>query len=260
MGRRRCVFFCLIGSLGLLAAPGLRAQEPPAPPDSAAVCVPPPTDGLALSSPDDAYEPDLVTTVSTLTAFWCRTLSQPPFDRTYAPPATVMPYNADAGVDAPWCGDQQMVENNAAYCLFTNTVAWDEDLLKSLYTTHGDFAAMFVLAHEWAHGIQFQTGMHRGRYASIAVELQADCLGGAWARYISEEVQAVDGEMGLLEQGDIDEVTSSLLYARDPLGTPWLDEGAHGTFRERVRAFNDGLEGGVEACVGKQLPQRVRER
>src|SRR5690606_3800328 len=71
------------------------------------------------------------------------------------------------------------------------------DDLRRQFGAPGDFAQAYVIAHEVGHHVQNQRGLlGRGDAHSIEVELQADCLAGAWAR-------SADAR-GLVEVGDVD--------------------------------------------------------
>jgi predicted metalloprotease len=140
---------------------------------------------------------------------------------------------------------------NAFYCSENDLIQWDEALLLDMYETFGDFAASFAIAHEWGHAMQARLGLLTNGSATIQRELQADCFAGAWARYVED--------LGILEKGDIDEATLGLFAARDAIGTPWLQPGAHGTGQQRIVAFSHGQEGGVQRCFGA-APHQVIER
>lgn len=111
----------------------------------------------------------------------------------------------------------------------------------------GDFAQAYVIAHELGHHVQDIEGkLGPGGASSVAVELQADCLAGAWAK---------DAERrGELEVGDIDEA----LNAAAQIGDDTLEKKAgqavqpekwtHGSSAQRSGSFKKGYAGGAEAC------------
>src|SRR6185312_8449746 len=106
------------------------------------------------------------------------------------------------------------------------------------YVQGGDFAASFVLAHEFGHAMQ--TRLPRPEQLGLLRELQADCFAGAWSAWVSDR--------GLLAAGDLDEAILAVFSARDLPGTEWNDPRAHGSGFERTRAFGDGFETGPQAC------------
>jgi uncharacterized protein len=111
----------------------------------------------------------------------------------------------------------------------------------------GDFAQAYVIAHEIGHHIQNQRGVLRGGEPdSIKVELQADCLAGAWARD-AEKRQ-------LVEVGDVDEALGAAAAIGDDTlqkktqGRIQPETWTHGSSEQRVGAFRNGYQGGAEAC------------
>ena len=119
--------------------------------------------------------------------------------------------------------------------------------LKRRFGAPGDFAQAYVIAHELGHHVQNQLGlMGKGPADSIKIELQADCLAGAWGQDANKR--------GLLEIGDVDEA----LNAASQIGDDTLQKKAtghvqpetwtHGSSAQRVASFKKGYEGGPQAC------------
>jgi predicted metalloprotease len=129
---------------------------------------------------------------------------------------------------------------NAYYCPGSHGIYYDYNWLDRWLYGVGDFAPAFILAHEWGHAVQALLGYTRLDFYSIQLELQADCLGGAWSH--SAEAR------GMLEEGDVDEAVRSLLYLGDR-NTPWFHPQAHGTAEQRVESFLRGYRAGSSACV-----------
>ncbi|MCW2779096.1 MAG: LpqM protein [Frankiales bacterium] len=139
----------------------------------------------------------------------------------------------------PTCGGEPAPAKNAFYCPSGDFIAWDETgLLIPYYVQAGDFAAAFVLAHEFGHAMQAR--LPKKEAPGILSELQADCFAGSWARAVQDQ--------GALSAGDLDEATLAVFSARDVPGTKFTDPQAHGSGFERTRAFSDGYEGGPKAC------------
>jgi predicted metalloprotease len=220
--------------------------------------------GEPLSYPEmnyDEYRSDIDVTIQTLNQFWAATFPEV-FGKEYSPPTRVYAYDPGAGDEGLPCGpDGPPGSKNARYCLLIDTIQWDEPgLILPFYNEIGDFAALFMIAHEWGHSVQGRLGILTGPYVTKAKELQADCFAGAWAAYMEQEPLLPDSTRVFLEQGDIDEATLGLFAARDSIGTPWLDPQAHGSGNQRIRAFNDGLDGGARRCIEGDRPREVRER
>jgi predicted metalloprotease len=124
------------------------------------------------------------------------------------------------------------------------------DQLAQMSGTGGDFARLYVLAHEYGHHIQNITGLadqvraaqQRNPQAAnrlqVAMELQADCYAGMWA----------GKNRNLIEPGDLEEG----LKAASAIGDDTLMRNAgqsinpesftHGTSRQRMAALRLGLE------------------
>ncbi|HEX4455157.1 MAG TPA: neutral zinc metallopeptidase [Kofleriaceae bacterium] len=109
----------------------------------------------------------------------------------------------------------------------------------------GQFAQAYVIAHELGHHVQRIEGI-LGRTGSVEIELQADCLAGAWAKDADHR--------GIIERGDIDQA----LNAASQIGDDTLqrkEQGyvrpetfTHGTSAQRKASFEKGYEGGRQAC------------
>lgn len=124
------------------------------------------------------------------------------------------------------------------------------DSLAQMAGTGGDFARLYVIAHEYGHHIQNITGLaaqvrqaqQRNPQAAnrlqVAMELQADCYAGMWA----------GKNRALIEPGDLEEG----LKAASAIGDDTLQRNAgqainpegftHGTSRQRMDALRRGLE------------------
>ena len=147
--------------------------------------------------------------------------------------------------DAPFCNAFRLRLRNAFYCEAEDYIAWDEHgLMLPLYKDAGEFAVAFVLAHEWGHAVEARARANLP--ANVFGELQADCFAGAYATWA--EARA------LLRPGGTDAAIFAMYQRRDPAGTPWLSEDAHGSALDRIRAFSAGIDGGAELCAGYSLP------
>jgi hypothetical protein len=154
------------------------------------------------------------------------------------------------------CGaDPREAENNAFYCLAPNApnsdaITYDRAFLAELAGDYGRFIPALVMAHEFGHAIQARVGSPR---ASIATETQADCLAGTWTRWVAEGRAA----HSRLREPELDELLRGYLQLRDPVGTSTAAESAHGSYFDRVSAFQEGFDSGAEACRDHFGPERV---
>ena len=185
----------------------------------------------------ERYNQTLEGVFASLEQYWAQALPEA-FGVPFTPPSRYVYYRPEEG-PGPRCGNEQAPAKNAFYCPAGDFIAWDESgLVIPYYVQAGDFAAAFVLAHEFGHAMQAR--LERRERLTVLSELQADCFAGAWSRHVSEQ--------GLLEAGDLDEATLAVFSARDLPGTDFTDPRAHGTGFERTRAFTDGYEDGPRAC------------
>jgi len=175
--------------------------------------------------------------IGSLEAYWAQALPAT-FEVAYSSPSRYVYYRPEEQ-PGPSCGGEAAPARNAFYCPAGDFIAWDESgLIIPYYVGAGDFAAAFVLAHEFGHAMQRR--LPDQEQLGILRELQADCFAGAWARSVQDQ--------GYLDKGDLDEATLAVFSARDVPGTEFTDPAAHGTGFERTRAFADGYEDGPAGC------------
>jgi predicted metalloprotease len=121
------------------------------------------------------------------------------------------------------------------------------DELRRKFGAPGDFAQAYVIAHEVGHHVQNQLGLLRDqRNHSIEIELQADCLAGAWGK---------DAELrGEVENGDLEEALNAATQIGDDTlqkreqGYVQPETWTHGSSAQRRASFKKGYDGGPKAC------------
>ncbi|MDP5102527.1 MAG: neutral zinc metallopeptidase [Erythrobacter sp.] len=158
----------------------------------------------------------------------------------------------DGGVDTKGCGSASSAAG-PFYCPADNGIYIDTsfyDQLAQMSGTGGDFARLYVIAHEYGHHIQTITGLSpqvrqaqqrnpaQANQLQVAMELQADCYAGMWA----------GKNRNLIEPGDLEEG----LQAASAIGDDTLQRNSgqrinpegftHGTSRQRMAALKLGLE------------------
>ena len=128
------------------------------------------------------------------------------------------------------------------------------DELNKRFHAPGDFANAYVIAHEVGHHVQNLLGVsieseHRRlphesqNQLSVRLELQADCLAGIWAFWANRT-------MKILEPGDEERaITAAMAIGDDKLqkqvqGYVVPENFTHGTSRQRVKWFREGLKSG----------------
>lgn len=146
----------------------------------------------------------------------------------------------------PGLANYQDVAQNAFYCPPSDFVAWDTDnLTNDLLDNFGPYTLDIVVAHELGHAIQARHGILDGQFITFVTEQQADCFAGAFTQFV--QGGGVDGLE--VTPADLDNAIGGFLLIRDPVGTDTVnDESAHGSAFQRINAFQDGLEGGMEKC------------
>ena len=192
-------------------------------------------DAVPAADNSDSRTGDERTAVQVVNAFWERWFADR--GRRYVPPDVEGGYIGNRG---PTCSGEPSVPGNAYYCPSQNFLAWDENLMRAGYTQIGDAWVYLVIAHEWGHAIQAQLP---NRLVSQALELQADCLAGAALQ------GAADQGLVRIEQGDEQEIAETLSAVADDY--PWTDESSHGDAQQRTSAFDQGVSGGVDSCLGR---------
>ncbi len=184
----------------------------------------------------EEYTLTLQAVFASLESYWSQAL--PALGVPFRAPRAYTYYRPEEA-PGPRCGEQEAPAKNAFYCPAGDFIAWDESgLVIPYYVQSGDFAAAFVLAHEFGHAMQAR--LPRKEQLTVLSELQADCFAGAWSRQAQEE--------GQLEGGDLDEAAFAVLSAGDVPGTAFTDPRAHGTGFERTAAYLDGYFDGPRAC------------
>ncbi|WP_028245064.1 KPN_02809 family neutral zinc metallopeptidase [Pseudoclavibacter soli] len=191
-----------------------------------------------------------------LNVYWSGQLSD------YAKPGFVL---VDGETSTP-CG----TASNAVgpfYCpsdqtIYIDTSFW-QVLRRDFDATAGPLAQMYVLAHEWGHHVQNETGAfaaHQSRETgaasdSVRLELQADCYAGAWVAAASTTTD--ENGVALLQQPTTDQITDAL-NAASAVGDDHIQQQSgvttnseswtHGSSAQRQKWFNAGYAGGPQRC------------
>jgi hypothetical protein len=146
----------------------------------------------------------------------------------FVPPIVIV----HAGKRATPCGPSLL----AHYCAQNNTIHLNRPALTQFAEKIGDAAAYFAVAHEYGHAVQVHLGLLRRNVSLVKLELQADCLAGAFF--------AASRRVGVLERGDYEEglMTAFLVGDRNIRHTQH-----HGTPQQRQQAFHRGFKN-PKAC------------
>ncbi len=137
------------------------------------------------------------------------------------------------------------VEGNAFYCPSEDIVAWDADgLIPHMVESYGPLGLGLVIAHEWGHAVQARAGA-TDNTPVLVLEQQADCYAGAW---VADVRSGGDRRFFVVNNRTLDLALAGFLELRDTPGMTRADAGAHGTAFDRMRAFQEGIDGGPSAC------------
>jgi uncharacterized protein len=152
------------------------------------------------------------------------------------------------------CG-QASAQMGPFYCPADELVYVDLDFLTQLqnqFGAVGDLAAQYIVAHEYGHHVQNVLGVSsdvsrlqqqdpsQANQLSVALELQADCFAGAWAKW--------EDQRGQLEPGEISEALNAAAAVGDDRiqeqagMTVDSDQFTHGTSEQRVSWFRRGYD------------------
>ncbi|QXG76993.1 neutral zinc metallopeptidase [Modestobacter sp. L9-4] len=147
------------------------------------------------------------------------------------------------------CGQAiDAVTGNAFYCSSDpgepdgDAIQYDRAFLGELADGYGRFIPALVMAHEFGHAVQARVGYPVER--SINVETQADCFAGAWTAWVA----GGDAPHNAIRPGELDQVLRGYLLLRDPVGTGTRESQAHGSYFDRVSAFQQGFDDGPVSC------------
>ena len=142
----------------------------------------------------------------------------------------------------------------ADYGIYIDTRFYDQ--LAQMSGTGGDFARLYVIAHEYGHHIQNITGLadqvrsvqqrnpSQRNILQVRMELQADCYAGVWAGKNRNRIERGDMEEGLRAASAIGDDT--LMRNAGQRINP--ENFTHGTSQQRMEALQRGLESANEAA------------
>ena len=162
------------------------------------------------------------------------------------------------------CGSAQSA-TGPFYCPGDQKVYLDVgffDELTQRFGAPGEFAEAYVIGHELGHHVQHLLGLDERTHgtavgansASVALELQADCLAGVWGHAASQSGRFKAGSIEL-DPGDADDALRAASAIGDDrlqkmsTGRVMPERFTHGTSAQRVQAFGRGMSSGdLRAC------------
>lgn len=139
------------------------------------------------------------------------------------------------------------------YCPADNGIYIDTDFFAEMdqrMGAGGDFARVYVMAHEYGHHIQNVLGTStqvrqlqqrspsEANRLSVALELQADCYAGVWAGRNRDRIEPGDIEEGMRAAHQIGDDTLMKAAGRRPVE----DAFTHGSAAQRKQWLQTGIE------------------
>jgi predicted metalloprotease len=197
--------------------------------------------------------------VSDIEEYWEGAFSEA-FDGEFRPVETLISWDAN-GFEGEFCGTDTYGLVNAAFCYDDETIGWDRgELMPALRDANGDMGVTLVLAHEYGHAVQRNAGLTRKGTPTLVAEQQADCLAGAYMRWVAED----SSPRFTLSTGDgLNNVLAAVIAIRDPLlseGDPDVGMDEHGSAFERLSAFQFGFTDGPSACASIDMMEIDQRR
>ncbi|MEO1164080.1 MAG: neutral zinc metallopeptidase [Chloroflexota bacterium] len=231
MNKFKCSLLLLVLILATVATMPAMSQEYP--------CAP----GVSLSPvATAAYVDDVTADVASITAYWeatypivyggefpglCATVEYTVPDIPFGETCGLTPDNASM---------------NAFYCIPAEAVMWDgPDFFHPIYEIYGDKAITYIIAHEYGHATQFLSGSYPPGPRTVNIEIQADCLAGAYLQY-----EINNGLMSTDEALEV--IVIAAQFGQSRFGTSWINR-SHGTSAQRLAALNTGFEEGASVCL-----------
>jgi predicted metalloprotease len=199
-----------------------------------------------------AIAPYLDTVLTSVDAYWRQADSADG----HPPPSVNHAWVAPGAHVNTACG-AQADDNAAFYCPNDDTIYIGQSFAASIYNgvavglpgqkagfgrAAGDFAVAYVVAHEYGHNVQQESGILAGRTRALPTELNADCLAGTWAAW--------DYGQGQVTSAQVKEALDAALAVGD---FDFLNPQHHGTPQERRDALQTGLDGGGRAACDRYL-------
>ncbi|MFC3778735.1 neutral zinc metallopeptidase [Mycolicibacterium holsaticum] len=197
--------------------------------------------------------------VSDIEEFWNGVYSES-FGGEFRRAKALISWDANGFDSIVFCGGDTYGLVNAAFCHDDRTIGWDRgELLPGLQRKYGDMGVTMVLAHEYGHAVQRQAKMAGDATPTLVAEQQADCLAGAYMRWVAED----NSPRFSLSTGDgLNNVLAAVIAFRDPLmseADPAAGSDEHGSAFERLSAFQFGFTDGASACASidmREIGQR----
>ena len=202
------------------------------------------------------YATEACNALQSLNATW-----QPEFERANIAFQQPFLHLYSGGVNTRGCGSATSAAG-PFYCPRDGGIYIDTsfyDLMKRDLGAGGDFARLYVVAHEYGHHIQNLTGLadqvasaqqrdpQNANRLQVRMELQADCYAGVWAGKNKDRIEPGDFEEGMQAAAAIgDDAISERMGGRV---SP--ESFTHGTSEQRMQALRLGMNSGNDTICDR---------
>ena len=193
------------------------------------------------------YDEILAALPKSLDTFWLPTLEASGVEFT---PPTLVPFPTDGpypecrGLTGP------ELKNRVVFCPESNTIAYDDNFVRDLYSRLGDLAFAYPIAGAYSDAVQTALGFTLTGEPEVLLN---DCLVGAWLVDIvpvsgTDPPEATNPSQEiLLSAGDLDEVVLTAIL----LGDAATNTDLVGTAFEKIDAFRTGVLEGLGGCQAR---------
>lgn len=171
------------------------------------------------------------------------------FHRPFTPVSRLVSWDSAAPHDpaVQFCGGPVSGVANAGFCRSYNEIGWDRGpLMSGLVDEYGELAPVVVLAHEYGHVVQYQTGLRTAQAPTIVLEQQADCYAGVFLHHVA---QGESEHFTMNTTDGLGAALSVLVAIRDSPDPAEFGGAEHGSAFERITAFQEGFTGDPAACA-----------
>ena len=202
------------------------------------------------------YATEACNALQSLNATW-----QPEFERANIAFQQPFLHLYSGGVNTRGCGSATSAAG-PFYCPRDGGIYIDTsfyDTMQQQLGARGDFARLYVVAHEYGHHIQNLTGLadqvasaqqrdpQNANRLQVRMELQADCYAGVWAGKNKDRIEPGDFEEGMRAAAAIgDDAISERMGGRV---SP--ESFTHGTSEQRMQALRLGMNSGNDTICDR---------
>jgi len=193
------------------------------------------------SVPSEEYRARIISDVEQINRYWQSTYPEL-FGEDYRRPCSVQEYNPPDFLYADECGldTQAQALQNAFYCGRVDSIFWDgPSFFHPIYQEVGPAAVTIIIAHEFGHLVQDQSGVYLEQ--GINIEMQADCYAGAFLGWAIAQ--------NYIAMNDIEDIIRIMAAFGEPRWAGRWTERTYGNAAQRNSAVRLGAREGPAGCL-----------